>query len=224
MTIVSLESCVAEYVRRKSAALDHDYIWQLPKSIPFAGFERRQESLAQTTGRLKRFLARMWEANPSERERIANWFVNSWGGIRRNNPETISRYVCTAPLVLAASSANGIATWSKILAVQDPAIFPIFDARVAASLNSLSIIQKSDEPVFFCGLPSRNSQIKEFQKWMKRRFPHSRIVDGQTTYSYYRSLVDAVREPCKLAVDEVEMVLFANAEALIAEARQMDRG
>jgi hypothetical protein len=30
MTIVSLDSCVAEYVRRKSAALDHDYIWQLP--------------------------------------------------------------------------------------------------------------------------------------------------------------------------------------------------
>jgi hypothetical protein len=117
---------------------------------------------------------------------------------------------------LAASDLKGVATWSKILTVRNPNYYAIYDARVAASLNAIQLISAIKEPIFFPQVPSRNSKISNFQKWISRRFPKAIRVSRNRAYREYVSLVGAVARNSGLASpDEVEMILFANAETLV---------
>src|SRR5208282_183161 len=109
---------------------------------------------------------------------------------------------------------QGVATWSKILAVQNPDTYAIFDARVSAALNAIQLAKGVETLILFPQLPSQNKEITKFQKWLA---PQS-IGKQRPTYREYVSLLRAVAGKSGLnAPDEVEMVLFANAAVLAGQ-------
>jgi hypothetical protein len=78
------------------------------------------------------------------------------------------------------------------------------------------LVSAIKEPILFPQVPSRNSKIAHFQKWINRRFPGAIRVPRSRAYEAYVSLVGAVARNSGLASsDEVEMILFANAEKLV---------
>jgi hypothetical protein len=119
---------------------------------------------------------------------------------------------------LAESDLQGVATWSKILAVQNPNRYPIYDARVAASLNAIQLASDIKELMLFPQVPSKNSKIVRFQKWIRHRFSKAIRVPRSRAYGDYVSLLGAVARNSGLtAPDEVEMILFADAEILVTK-------
>jgi hypothetical protein len=215
-TLVNLETVLANYFVANRPTLDDVYRWNIPDDVPFGSFNRGTDSSAQANARLKRFLAEVWKKEPAQRMDIATWYVSVWGGIRANKIGTIERYVCLSEEQLAASDLQGVATWSKILTVRNPNYYPIYDARVAASLNALQLVSAIKEPILFPQVPSRNSKIAHFHKLISRRFPEAIRVPRSRAYEDYVSLVGAVARKSGLASpDEVEMILFANAEKLV---------
>ncbi len=221
--MINFEKVLTDYVVAVRSTLDDVYRWKIPNDVPFGAFERGTDSSAQANARLKRFLAEVWRKNPAQRLAIATWYVIAWGGIRANKAGTIERYVRLSEEELAASDLQGVATWSKILTVQNPNHYPIYDARVAASLNALQVASDIKETMFFPQVPSRNSAIARFQKWMRLRFPEAIRVPRSRAYGDYVALVGAVAKNSGLtSPDEVEMILFAKAEMLVTKLLNQD--
>jgi len=107
-----------------------------------------------------------------------------------------------------------VATWSKILAVQNPDTYAIFDARVSAALNAIQLAKGVETSLLFPQLPTRNTKIKKFQEWLRRQS----FRKQRPTYRDYVSLLRIVAKKSGLnAPEEVEMVLFANAEVLAGQ-------
>jgi hypothetical protein len=212
-TMTDLEAILSDYFVTARPALDEVYGWEIPKHCPF-DFQRGSGSCAKANMRLRRVLSEIWKNEPTRRPEIAAWYVRDWGGIKSNRKETIDKYVCLSEADLTALNMQGVATWSKILVVQNPDTYAIFDARVSAALNALQLAKGVQKPILFPQLPSRNTKIKKFQEWLGRQ-----SFDKQRpTYRDYVSLLSAVARKSGLnAPEEVEMVLFANAEVLAGQ-------
>lgn len=141
-------------------------------------------------------------------------YVSRWGGVRRNADATIQRYVLTMDADLAGGPLAGIASWSKVLAMRDPARYAIFDARVSAALNALQIVW-GDDAILFPRLPNQNRTIKAFNGWLESEHHDTRRVQKGDVYPGYMALLREVGSRLgHAAPDQVEMVLFANAEVL----------
>jgi len=207
-----LEAILSDYFITARRALDDVYDWEVPKNCPF-DFQRGSDSCAQANMRLRRVLSKIWKNEPTRRPEIATWYVRDWGGIISNRKETIDKYVCLSEADLTALNMQGVATWSKILAVQNPDTYAIFDARVSAALNAIQLAKGVETPILFPRLSSRNTKITKFQKWL----PIRSFSKRRPTYRDYILLLTAVSQKSGAALEEVEMVLFANAEALVAQ-------
>ena len=123
-----------EYFMSARLTLDKDYVWDIPEELPVP-FVRGADSRARANMRLRRELRNVWINEPARRYELAAWYIRDWGGIRRNDDKTIQVYCDSAEAKLAASTWKGVATWSKILAIRNPDKYPIYDARVGASLT-----------------------------------------------------------------------------------------
>jgi hypothetical protein len=214
-----LETVLADYFAGARSTLDEVYTWKIPQFIPkdFGLFERGGDSNARANMRLRVFLSDAWRNEPSKRVDIAKWYVGVWGGINANKYETIERYVHLSEPQLASLGIYGVATWSKILAVRNPGTYPIFDARVSASLSAIQLANGVKSPILFPQVPSRNSRIATFQQWLNHR-PSDTIMKlpRSRAYGEYVSLLGTVVKKLGLASpEEVEMVLFANAKILV---------
>jgi hypothetical protein len=212
MTI--LVAAVSDYFRTVRPELDKAYDWEIPKKCPF-DFERGSDSCAQANRRLRRVLSKIWQNDPRRRLEIAVWYVRDWGGIKSNGKGTIENYVSVAAADLAAGPMQGVATWSKILAVRNPNAYAIFDARVSAALTAIQLNHGVNDTTPFPSLPSKNTKIKKFQAWLASQ-PLAK-QRPKPTYNDYILLLKAVAEQSRLsAPEEVEMALFANAEKLVS--------
>ena len=117
--------------------------------------------------RLRRFLRDLWTNEPGRRLGLAKWYVSVWGGIRANKPETIEKYVRLSETALAGSgSVQGVATWSKILAMRNPDNYAIYDARVSAALTAIQFANGAQNPILFPRVQSRNTKIIKFERWL----------------------------------------------------------
>ncbi len=210
-SMTDLEAILTNYLATERPTLDEVYKWNIPEEVPF-GFKRGVDSCARANMRLRRFLRDVWTNEPILKLDIAKWYVSVWGGIKANKPETIERYVCLSETTLAKSGWQGVATWSKILAVRNPDTYPIFDARVSAALSAIQFANDVKNPILFPQVPSKNTMINRFQRWLKLQ---STNRQGHT-YGDYVSLLNAVAKNSSLtSPEELEMILFANAEALV---------
>lgn len=199
--------------------LDELYRWKIPADVPCTGFQRGADSLAQANMRLKRALSLDWEQNPSRRTYLATWFVSAWGGVRTNDEETLAAYARASEDELSTRAINGVATWSKILAMRNPSKFQIYDARVSASLNALQIVQKVGNPIIFPSVPSRNTKIVPFQRKLRSLSGNFQKVSPLDAYRQYGEALRGTANRVGLETgEEIEMLLFADAERLVSEA------
>jgi hypothetical protein len=221
----ALRAELSAYFARVSARLDGLYEWAIPAlhipeletQIPF---DRGTDTLAAANARLKRTLSLAWQDRPGDRLSIARWYVAKWGGVPGNKPETLKSYVDRSEVELAACRIDRVATWSKILVIREPNQYAILDARVAASLNALQLIARVDRPILFPNLLSRNTAINAFQDWLKTQSPPGAYkLPRREVYQVYLGLLwEVAREAGLSSLDQIEMILFADAVNLANKA------
>ncbi|EQB11935.1 hypothetical protein [Sphingobium lactosutens] len=93
----------------------------------------------------------------AERIALAKHYVSDWGGVKSNNPETLERYSGMRSRDLIGLGMQGVSSWSKIISIHSPRTYPIYDARVALSLNAIQAVILGEIRVWF-RIPS--TQIK----------------------------------------------------------------
>ena len=103
-----------------------------------------------------------------------------------------------------------------MLSVRDPSAFAIYDARVALSLNTISLKKSSKPNLFFPQLPSRNKKIVEAQAFIKKYARSKNLNSESEFYSHYLCFLRQAVSDCgnQFDMQTAEMVLFANAEDL----------
>ena len=225
----TISDCVGE--RAKGAS---PYSWEvtevtwkkLDAGFPHDSFgtEYPRQNIA-----LKHHLAERWRtASYDEKVRLATWVVRDWGGIRRNAPHTIAGYVNQADAVRPSTPFYGVASYSKIFAIKDPITYAIYDARAAASLNAIQLIERLGDPdaIAFPVPPGQNSMIAGTKKVagfvdtvipVLRQRAFGRIARDEA-YEAYLALLRLTAQRLGLSILDVEMFLFSEADKLCREA------
>jgi hypothetical protein len=178
---------------------------------------------------LKHHLADRWRgAAYEEKIRLATWVVRDWGGIRRNAPHTIAGYVNQADSVRPSTPFYGVASYSKILAIKDPITYAIYDARAAASLIAIQVIERLGDPdaIAFPVPPGQNSLIagtKQVTGFADAVMPvlrerSYRPIPRDEAFDTYLALLRPTARQPGLSILDVEMFLFSEADKLCREA------
>lgn len=161
------------------------------------------------TERLKSDLGRRYRKAQDllEKEKIAQLFVNEWGGIRGHKDGTLRDYVSQTPDQLIDRGLAGIATWSKILTLIDPDRYAIYDARVAAALNLT--LQRTGLTQWGFPMPQSfagSSRRAEYAR-LKRVFNGS-FLAAPIAYRWYLKILDEIARRSNTDKQRVEMALF----------------
>lgn len=205
---------VAEFIRRRRSSLGRTYIWKIPRVVPCPFFHRGTDPLWQANRRLRKCLSQQWKMRTTTNRRLAlaKWYVAVWGGVRRNKDETLRSYVAAKPATLVDGDLSGVSTWSKILAVQNPHSYQIYDARVATAINAIQIHSNIAHGIFFPIPSSQNVTVRMFRR---RRYSCADIPTAERMgYRNYLALIAAVAKKAGVHREVAEMVLFAEAEVL----------
>ncbi|NIJ39521.1 hypothetical protein FHR22_004271 [Sphingopyxis panaciterrae] len=130
------------------------------------------------------------KGDKNEKIRLAKHYVFDWGGVRSNKDETIERYASMHSRDLISLGMQGISSWSKIISLHSPRQYPIYDARVALSLNAMQAVLLGEIRLWF-NIPS--TQIKTIPIEAKRL--RNLRVDGcrirrKETYKTYLAYLD----------------------------------
>ena len=170
---------------------------------------------------LKVKLHQLWQhSDQAMRERIARYYVVVWGGIKRNKQDKLTEYV-NAACAGNLPPAQGVASWSKVLAAADPHNHAIFDARVSLSLNALQFLRPHSPRWRFPELPSQNNLVREAGPRLACRAEQAgwgQIPRALVYPTYLRILqIAAPGLPGPLPLATAEMVLFARTEELVAQ-------
>lgn len=169
---------------------------------------------------LKRKLSRRWHRHSEDRTRLTQFYVAGWGRIRSNAPKTLQEFAIAPAEQLIARGYMGVASWSKVLVMHDPDKYAIFDARVAAALNGLQLQDQSTNPTLFPILSSRNRAIADSARLFRsvaQRVCWSRL-GARVFYREYLSLISAVASRISQPIYVIEMLLFAKAKEIVADA------
>ena len=211
-------------------SLDKNYTWPLPKKNILKGFTLNEnDSLYKQNIALKKFLTKEWKNNNyNPKKTIASWVVKDWGGIRRISEQRLKEYVDRMEENHNYTPLKGIASYSKILAAAFPEDYAIYDARVAASLNAIQLLNPSDGRIAFHYLAGRNNIVGNKNKKIgfteDKRFSIKNLtssdnnflpIDKNNVYNIYINLLkNIVQKNPNFKLHECEMVLFAQAEEL----------
>lgn len=154
------------------------------------------------------------------RHEVACWIIRDWEGIRRIQNDTVAAMLNefddysdkSVEAFVTNHCCNRVSSWSKLLAFRDGAKWAIYDSRTAVALNA-ALIAIGRSPSFEMPF-SRNTKIS----------PRRREIAAQQTrksllgYKEYIALLSSLRDYRGLtSVGEVEMKLFANAEAICSK-------
>lgn len=191
------------------------YNWPLPKYIP-KGITLPDGSRLDQTRALKSALSRMYVEQSAQRYELSEYFVASWGQVRRNSPATLERYVTEEPQVII-QTWQGISSWSKVLHLRYPTTYYIYDARIAVLLNLMQIDHAQEGPLFF---PIPNSQNQVIKRARQRLMQVARLKSWPRArphmYNEYNAVLKDVAEQVGTVAEIVEMVLFSRAPSMAA--------
>jgi hypothetical protein len=172
---------------------------------------------------LKHELHRVWasESDITNKGNLIQYYIKDWGGIRTNSNASMENYMLGTSSTLIGFGEKGISSWSKALVVHNPHVYAIFDARVSTSLNCLQIIYDIDKKELFPILASRNKEVAEGQRLIKRIAKENswKKVSKDTFYHDYLALLKKVAEKQNTDLSTVEMLLFAKAEELVKKIK-----
>jgi hypothetical protein len=162
---ISMENYLSQFIESLKDDLASHYCWKFDEKVPSERFdidvqgnnwlEKTLSLKCQLNARLKEY-----RTDRTELRRIANYFIQEWGGINRfdSAEDVIDAFEDimdseTIPLPPYKFAFDGVTSWSKWLTLACPAWACIYDARVTYTLNVLNYV--NGEPVrnFVC--PSR---------------------------------------------------------------------
>lgn len=204
-----------------------DY-WLIPN---IEGFSRSKEKSYNANVELKRYLNKQWHNAPAEKKH--HWvkvIVSDWGGVKGNNPETLNGFICEIKSENPATPLKGVASYSKIFSIVNLEKYAIYDARVAVSLNAIQYAASVKNGLAFNYIPGRNNTTGHSGK--KIGFAYAEPfeikalvqsgwdkIEKNNTYKTYLDLLHrCLKKFPKHNLYDLEMVLFANAEATCLDA------
>lgn len=203
-----------------------DRVWALLQT----GFDHAAygtDTAAQNIA-LKVHLAQYWPLqNYDERLRLAWWIVRDWGGIRRNKPQRVADYVEKADAKRPTTPFEGVASYSKILAMKHPDRYAIYDARVAAAIMALQVLNLGslDEDsrhlypipqgrnVTIAGNDAEDGFVEIFTRDVFVQLGFSAIAKD-AAYSAYLELLGAIAIASGRTLLQAEMFLFSSGPDL----------
>jgi hypothetical protein len=221
--ITSLRNILTKFANQGLPSLNEGYKWPIPTALP-SGIDLPAGSLYEQSLALKSRLHEQWlVANPEQRFVLAKFYVSTWGGVKRNADEKLRSYAAQEPRSIMGDGIKGIASWSKVLSIRDPSKYAIYDARVAAALNCVQVVEGVRRGILFPLLPSQNKLIQTATPCMRA---HARAnewvnLDETLCYETYLALLAAVAKRCDMSrakIVAVEMLLFSRAEKLVERA------
>jgi len=193
------------------------YKWSFStKAFPLS-YTKKSTNDYQNSFDLREFIHEKIKANSEKSIDMQIWYVKDWGGVKTNSESTLEEYLHTpSEDLIKKKGAKGIASWSKLLSLRDPRTFAIYDARVAMSLNTISLLCSSKSNTFFPQLASRNKKIVAGQAAIKRLAKSRNLNFDSGFYKNYLNILNHSVIECgnKFDIQTAEMVLFANAEDL----------
>lgn len=162
---------------------------------------------------------------------IARKFVVEWGGINGLRDHVLAAYVQEDEANTIGRGLTGIASWSKVLALRNPARYMIYDARVAFALNYIihqhDLAHAPGDPGRIAGYfrqpPSRNTSIVEANLRRQQQnieWQVHRAVRGRLLYPAYLEIIHRVAATIGANPVHIEMMLFARAPEMAAQAFQ----
>jgi hypothetical protein len=170
---------------------------------------------------LKQRLHQLWQDGTDEiKISLVRYYISTWGGVRRNPPKKIELYALQSPAQLIELGTQGVASWSKALCVQNPYRYAIYDARVAVSLNSLQIINKTDSPQFFPTLLGQNKRVNQASQIISKYAAENKwqLLSSDKFYNKYLEVISETAKELSCELYTVEMLLFARVLSLFDEA------
>lgn len=215
---MDLYQSLFEFSKENIESIHDTYIWpinleHLPVHVTLEENNSYKQNLALRLILNQQFLI---SKTLDDKYKIIKWYIHHWGGVKKNSQETLEEYTQTAPQQLIQRGVKGIASWSKALAIIDPAQYAIYDARVASAINALQIIDHVVSPIYFPPLKSRNTLINFFQKKLQPTLNQWNKMRDQDFYQEYLKLLHQVAHDLgeEISHHDIEMLLFAQAEEL----------
>jgi hypothetical protein len=218
---------LAAHVKRLMNKNSNEYSWEVNENTWESlqtGFKHtRYRSRNAMNHALRKHFSPVWKkALPKEKLRLGTWIIKHWGGIHSNKINTIKSHIKLAEYELPEVKFKGIASSTKILAFKNSAEFAIYDARVAASLNAIQLLNVTDARILFPIPPSRRDTISKFDATLKqlKKTPNfeMKIIRRDDTYQYYMILLKKLSSRISRSVLDLEMFLFAAGPALSGNA------
>ena len=159
-------------------------------------------------------------ADSRDKITFTRYYISTWGGIHTNRDETIKCYALSSSEHLISLGTKGIASWSKALCMRDHEKYPIYDARVAFSLNLLQIAFKVKDPVLYPLLPSRNSSAKKWKSLICSYLLKAnwRKATPSGFYEDYINLLKVSSKELGCCITSLEMLLFSQPQNLFERA------
>ena len=208
------------------ASLPKNYVWpkkgDFPDLSPIIGksFEISGDTFQKNVF-LKLNSKDLWEKYGGIE--LAKWVVSEWGGIRGNKNSTLQSYVDRVNTGSDFGELRGVASYSKILSFKDPTQYAIYDARVAISINAIQLILGRNQGLAFRYLTGRNKTLQRFRDDVRTSYVTLTNngwagMQPDDTYHTYLTLLKEVAEHLNsVAIYELEMCLFADAESLATQ-------
>lgn len=212
---MNLAQAISAFARPLLRSTDW-YDWRIPDTLP-RGILVNPGSSYQRNIDLKHALHAAWiKGDEARRYELACFYVRDWGGIRRNSSEKLRGYAAAFPCELISNGYDGVATWSKILCIQDPNRYAIFDARVSVALNALQARFEVRAPRLFQPLASQNRAIASANARLASRAVKEgwRPAKSETYYAEYLAILQSAGAATRAELHTIEMLLFAHAEEL----------
>jgi hypothetical protein len=214
---MNFQDTLNAYLLKHSNQIKISYRWPFStKAFPLP-YTKQSSNDYQNSLDLREFIHKKIKTKSEKSSELQTWYVKYWGGVKTNRESTFEDYLQTSSEdLIKKRGEKGIASWSKMLSVRDPSAFAIYDARVALSLNTISLKKSSKPNLFFPQLPSRNKKIVEAQAFIKKYAKSKNLNSESEFYSHYLCFLRQAVSDCgnQFDMQTAEMVLFANAEDL----------
>ena len=194
-----------------------NYQWNFStKNFPIS-YTKKSTNHYRNSLDLREFIHKEIKSKSQISDDLQTWYVKDWGGVKTNRKSTFDEYLESPSEDLIKRGDKGIASWSKMLSVRDPTIFAIYDARVAISLNTISLLNSSESNLFFPQLSSRNKKIVAAQNLIQNFAIYKSLKHDEDFYRKYLNYLNIAVTQCgnKFDMQTAEMVLFANAVTLV---------
>ncbi|MRT01552.1 hypothetical protein GJQ57_23185 [Ralstonia pickettii] len=206
-------------LRRFAGTLPVVYDWSFNENTVPLGIRALGKDWFEKNLALKTALHEAWlNSTDGDRRRICDWYIQTWGGIRRNTEENLCLYGTGDEESILARGVRGMASWSKALTIRNPNTFAIADARTCISLNAIQLLADAPDIRIFPSLPSRNSRVPRAQRVVSRLRAERKLrsVESRGCYLKYNKLLIDVANAVGRGVTNqmVEMLLFAQADKL----------